>query len=49
MEPGYEGKVNVNEGKIGFKKAVGGKEADMARIAVASRTELKHDIDFLKR
>jgi hypothetical protein len=49
MEPGYEGKVDVNEGKIGFKKAVGGKEADMARIAVASRSELKHDIDFLKR
>jgi len=44
-----ETKGDINEGKIGFKKAVGKYEADMARIAIATRAELKHDTDFLKR
>jgi hypothetical protein len=49
VEPGYDSKVDTNEGKIGYKKSLGAKEADMARIAVASRSELKHDMDFLKK
>ena len=33
-EPGYEPgeEVDINEGKIGFKKAVGGTQADLNRI-----------------
>lgn len=40
--PGYDPKekVDVNEGKIGFKKAVGQLEADMAKIGIATREEL---------
>ena len=41
-EPGYEpgAEVDVNAGKIGFKKAKGAIEADLARIQVATRSEL---------
>ena len=50
-KPGYDPneKVDINEGMIGYKKALGAKEADMARIAVATRQELKHDMDFIKK
>ena len=50
MDPGYEGeKQDVNEGKIGFKKQNVGAQADIAKMAVATRSELKHDMDFLKQ
>ena len=47
--PGYDpkDKVDINEGKIGFKKNVGQIEADMAKIAIATRAELKHDLEYL--
>ena len=47
--PGYDPseKVDINEGKIGFKKNVGQIEADMAKIGIATRAELKHDLDYL--
>lgn len=48
MEAGYDRKIDINAGKIGFKKAVGGLQADFARIEIANRHELKHDLDFLK-
>jgi leucyl-tRNA synthetase len=44
-----ETKSDINAGKIGFKKAVGKLEADMQRIQIASRAELKHDTDYLKK
>mmetsp|Transcript_32549 Transcript_32549/g.38284 ORF Transcript_32549/g.38284 Transcript_32549/m.38284 type:complete len:96 (+) Transcript_32549:574-861(+) len=44
-EPGNE--VDINEGKVGFKKNVGAIAADMARIKVATREELQHDMRFL--
>ena len=49
--PGYDPKqkVNINEGKIGYKKAAGKLESEMAKISVATRAELKHDMDFLKK
>ena len=49
--PGYDPKekVNINEGKIGYKKALGKNEADMAKIGIATRAELKHDMDFMKQ
>ena len=37
-EPGNE--VDINKGKIGFRKAVGATQADLDRIKVASRSEL---------
>ena len=50
-EPGYEpgNQVDINEGKIGFKKAVGATQADLNRIEVATRAELQHDMDFLNQ
>ena len=47
--PGYDPKekVDINEGKIGFKKNVGQLEADMAKIGIATRAELKHDLEYL--
>ena len=44
-EPGSE--FDVNEGKVGFKKNVGAIEADMARIKIATREELQHDVRYL--
>ena len=50
MDAGYEGeKQQVNEGKVGFKKMNVGAQADIAKMAVATRSELKHDMDFLKQ
>ena len=50
-EPGYEpgSKVDINEGKIGYKKAVGAIQADLAKIQVASRAELQHDMNYLSK
>ena len=50
-EPGYEpgSEVDINEGKIGFRKAVGATQADLARIKVATREELQHDMDYLNK
>lgn len=50
-EPGYEpgAEVDINEGKIGYKKALGATQADLARMKVATRAELKHDMDFIKK
>lgn len=50
-EPGYEpgAQVDINEGKIGFRKAVGAIQADLNRIEVATRAELQHDMDFLNQ
>jgi hypothetical protein len=49
QEPGYEGeKQDVNDGKVGFKKQAVGHATDIAKMAVATRSELKHDMDFLK-
>ena len=49
--PGYDpkDKYDPNEGKIGYKKAAGKLEQDMAKISVATRAELKRDLDFLKQ
>lgn len=47
--PGYDRKVDTNSDKVGFKRAVGGLAADMERIKMATRSELKHDMDFLKK
>ena len=46
-EPGSE--VDVNEGKIGFKKALGATKADLNRIQVATREELQRDMNFIKK
>ena len=50
-EPGYEPgeEVDINAGKVGFRKAVGATQADLDRMAVATRAELKHDIDFINK
>lgn len=48
-EAGYDEAFDVNTGKIGFKKSVGGVQADIEKMAVATRSELKHDMDFLKQ
>ena len=37
------------QGKIGFKKAKGGLEAELDKMSVATRAELKHDMDFMKK
>lgn len=46
-EPGSE--FDINEGKVGFKKNVGAIEADMARIKIATREELQHDVRYLQQ
>lgn len=46
-EPGHE--VDINAGKIGFKKAVGAIQADLNRIQVATREELQHDMNFIEK
>ena len=48
--PGYEPgeEVDVNAGKIGFRKAVGGTQADLNRIQEATRSELQRDVQFIK-
>lgn len=50
-EAGYEpgATVDINEGKIGFKKVMGATQADLARMKVATRAELKHDMDYLNQ
>ena len=50
-EPGYEAgaEVDINEGRIGFKKAVVATQADLNRIQVASRAELQHDMNFIQK
>lgn len=44
-----ETKFDVNEGKIGFKKAANKIESDLARMQIATRAELKHDTDYMKK
>ena len=50
-EPGYEpgNEVDINAGKIGFRKAVGATQADLDRIKVATRSELQHDMKYLEK
>ena len=50
-QAGYDPKENydVNEGKIGLKKAAKGVEAELKKVGVASRAELKHDMDYIKK
>ena len=50
-EAGYDQGSNfdINEGKVGFKKNMGALEADMARISVATREELQHDVRYLQQ
>ena len=50
-EPGYEpgSEVDINEGKIGFRKAVRATQADLNRIQVATRAEIQHDMNFLDK
>ena len=49
-EPGYDKKININEGKVIQKKGNTNKiEAELASMQVASAAEMKHDVAYLHR